>query len=75
MALCGILFSLVRPSQFYVQIFESRLGRITEIPMYINWTYKLVGLTTERRITETLLYKALRHNPAFYLSLANLNPT
>jgi len=34
MALYGRLFSLVRPSQFYVQIFESRLGRITEIPLY-----------------------------------------
>jgi len=35
LALYGILFSLVRPSQFCVQIFESRLGRITEIPLYI----------------------------------------
>jgi len=34
MALDGRLFSLVRPSQFYVQIFESRLGRITEISLY-----------------------------------------
>jgi len=35
MALYGKLFSLVRPSQFYVQISESRLGRITEIAPYI----------------------------------------
>ena len=34
MALDGRLFSLVRPSQFYVQAFESRLGRITEIRLY-----------------------------------------
>jgi len=34
MALYGRLFSLVRPSQFYVQIFDSRLGRITEIPLF-----------------------------------------
>jgi len=34
MALNGRLFSLVRPSQLYVQIFECRLGRITEIPLY-----------------------------------------
>jgi len=34
MALYERLFSLVRPSQFYVQMFESRLGRITEIPLY-----------------------------------------
>jgi len=33
MALYGSLFSFLRPSQFYVQIFESRLGRITEIPL------------------------------------------
>jgi len=48
MALYGRLFSLVRPSQFYVQTFESRLGRITEIPLY-----KREGRITERRITET----------------------
>jgi len=30
--LYGRLFSLDRPSQFYVQIFESQLGRLTEIP-------------------------------------------
>ena len=35
-ALYGILFSLVCPSQFYVQILESRLGRITEIPLYLR---------------------------------------
>jgi len=34
MTLYGRLFSLERPSQFYVQIFESRLGRITENPLY-----------------------------------------
>jgi len=34
MALYGRLFSLIRPSQFYVQTFEARLGRITEIPLY-----------------------------------------
>jgi len=34
MALYGRLLSLVRPSQFHVQIFESRLGRITEISLY-----------------------------------------
>ena len=34
MALYGGLFSLIRPSQFYVQFFESRLGRITERPQY-----------------------------------------
>jgi len=34
MALYGRLFSLVRPSKFYVQSFESRLGRITAIPLY-----------------------------------------
>jgi len=34
MALHGRLLSLIRPSQFYVQTFESRLGRITEIPLY-----------------------------------------
>jgi len=33
MALYGRLFLLVRPSQFYVQIFESPLGRITAIPL------------------------------------------
>ena len=33
MALYGKLFSFVRPSQFYVQIFGSLLGRITEIPL------------------------------------------
>jgi len=55
MAFYGRLFSLVRPSQFYVQIFESRPGRITEISLYTNGTYKRVGLTTERRTTETLL--------------------
>jgi len=42
MALNGRLFSLVRPSQFYVQIFESRLGRITEIPLYCNFYSFLV---------------------------------
>jgi len=26
---------------------------------YTNWTYKRVGLPTERRITETLLYSEL----------------
>jgi len=36
MALYGRLFSLVRPSQFYVQIFESRHGRIIEIPLYMH---------------------------------------
>jgi len=36
MALYGRLFSLVRPSQFYVHIFESRLGRIIEIPLYLK---------------------------------------
>jgi len=35
MALYGRLFSLVGPSQFYVQILESRLGRIFEIPLYL----------------------------------------
>jgi len=35
-ALYGRLFSLVRPSQFYVQIFESRLGRINEILLYLT---------------------------------------
>jgi len=34
MALYGRLFSLIRLSQFHVQTFESRLGRITEIPLY-----------------------------------------
>ena len=38
MALYGRLFSLVRPSQFYVQTFETRLGRITEIPLYFLLT-------------------------------------
>ena len=36
MALKGRLFSLVRPSQFYVQTLESRHGRITEIPLYFS---------------------------------------
>jgi len=35
MALYGGLFSLVRPYQFYVQIFKSRLGRLTEIPVHL----------------------------------------
>jgi len=34
MALYRRLFSLVCPSQFYVQFFKSQLGRITEIPLY-----------------------------------------
>jgi len=34
MALYGRLFTLVRPSQFYVHILEPRLGRIAEIPLY-----------------------------------------
>jgi len=35
MALYERSFSLVRPCQFYVQIFETRLRRITEIPLYL----------------------------------------
>ena len=41
MALYGRLFSLVRPSQFYIQIFESRLGRITEISLYVTSFLKM----------------------------------
>ena len=36
MALYGRLFSLACPSQFYVQIFESWLGRVSEIPLVPN---------------------------------------
>jgi len=44
MALYGRLFSLVRPSQFYVQIFETRLRRITEIPLkYVIGTEQAIS--------------------------------
>jgi len=45
MALYGRLFSLIRPSQFYVQIFESRLGRITEIPLYLETPNSMAKVT------------------------------
>jgi len=47
MALYGRLFSLVRPSQFYVQIFESRRGRITEISLYSSVRRERKVLTTD----------------------------
>ena len=53
MALNGRLSSLVRPSQFYVQIFESRRGHITEISLYrffstvkTNLSWSFMGTTS-----------------------------
>jgi len=57
MALYGRLFSLVRPSKFYVQIFESRLGRLTEIPLYLNTTFQLSA--SLKRPKENLLLSCI----------------
>ena len=46
MALYGRLFSLERPSQFYVQIFESRRGRITEISHYEKYVGAVVAIVS-----------------------------
>ena len=62
MALYGRLFLRVRPSQFYVQVFESRRGRITEISLYCKCSH---GKTKGEKKSD------FQKNVAFKLILVN----
>ena len=62
MALHGSLFSLVRPSQFYVQIFESRRGHITEISLYFIKKLSIMSFFLKSLLPDLHLRRGKKYN-------------